>query len=59
MCSTSGTILVTIKRAIDVHLQHLTNAINHTLQANYLPDIVKQTKVMSVYNHLDLNILWL
>ena len=41
------------KRAIDVHLQHLTNAINHTLQANYFPDIVKQTKVMSVYKKLD------
>ena len=31
--STSGTIPVTIlKQTIDVHLQHLTNAINHKLQ---------------------------
>ena len=35
--STSGTIPVTIlKQTIDVHLQHLTNAINHTLQTNCL-----------------------
>ena len=37
--STSGTIPVTIlKQTIDVHLQGLTNAINHTLQTNCFPD---------------------
>ena len=35
--STSGTILVTIfKQNIDVNIQHLTNAINHTLQTMIL-----------------------
>ena len=54
MSSTSGTILVTIfKQTIDVHLQHLTNAINHTLQANCFPDKLKQSEVMPVYKKLD------
>ena len=35
--STSGTNLVTIfKQIIDVNIQHLTNAINHTLQTMIL-----------------------
>ena len=37
--STSGTIPVTIlKQTIDVHLQHLTNVINHSLQTNCFSD---------------------
>ena len=37
--SISGTIPVTIlKQIIDVHLQHLPNAIKHTLQRNCFPD---------------------
>ena len=52
--STSGTIPVTIlKQTIDVHLQHLTNAINYTLQTNCFPDKLKQSKVIPVYKMLD------
>ena len=52
--STSGTIPVTIlKQTIDVHLQHLTNAINHTLQTNCFPDKLKQSKIIPVYKNLD------
>ena len=52
--STSGTIPVTIlKQTIDVHLQHLTNAINYTLQTNCFPDKLKQSKVIPVYKKLD------
>ena len=37
--SISGTIPVTIlKQTIDVHLQHLTNVINHSLQTNCFSD---------------------
>ena len=51
--SISGTIPVTIlKQTIDVHLQHLTNAINHTLQTNCFPDKLKQSEVMPVYEKL-------
>ena len=40
---TSGTIPVTIlKQTINVPLQHLANAINHTLQTNIFPDKSKQ-----------------
>ena len=52
--STSGTIPVTIlKQTIDVHLQHLTNVINHTLQTNCFPDKLKQSEVIHVYKKLD------
>ena len=52
--SLSGTIPVTIlKQTIDVHLQHLTNAINHTLQTNCFPDKLKQSEVIPVYKKLD------
>ena len=52
---TSGTIQVTIlKQAIDVHLQHLTNAINHALQTNYFPNKSKQSEVTRVYKKVDL-----
>ena len=46
--STSGTIPVTIlKQTIAVYLQHLTNAINHTLQT------LKQSEVIPVYKKFD------
>ena len=52
--STSGTIPVTIlKQTIEVHLQHLTNAINHSLQTNCFPDKLKQSEVIPVYKMLD------
>ena len=52
--STSGTILVTIlKQTIDVHLQNLTNAKNHTLQTNCFPDKLKQSELVPVYKKLD------
>ena len=52
---TSGTIQVTIlKQAIDVHLQHLTNAINHALQTNNFPNKSKQSEVIRVYKKVDL-----
>ena len=52
--STSGTIPVAIlKQTIEVHLQHLTNAINHSLQTNYFPDKLKQSEVIPVYKMLD------
>ena len=52
--STSGTIPVTVlKQTIDVHSQHLTNAINHTLQTNCFPDKLKQSEVIPVYKKLD------
>ena len=52
--STSGTIPVAIlKQTIEVHLQHLTNAINHTLQENCFPDKLKQPEVIPVYKKLD------
>ena len=35
------------------HLQHLTNAINHTLQANSFPDKLKQSEVIPLYKKLD------
>ena len=51
--STSGTIPITIlKQTIDVHLQHLTNAINHTLQTSSFPHKLKQSKVIPVYKKL-------
>ena len=47
--STSETIPVTVpKQTVDVHLQHLTNAINHIQQTNCFPDKLKQSKVMIV-----------
>ena len=52
--STSGTIPATIlKETIDVHLQHLTNAINHTLETIVFPDKLKQSEVIPVYKKLD------
>ena len=52
--STSGTIPVTIlKKTTDVHLPHLTNTINHTLQTNCFPDKLKQSEVIPVYKKLD------
>ena len=52
---TSGTIQVTVlKQTIDVHLQHLTNAINHALQTNYFPNKSKQSEVIRVYKKVDL-----
>ena len=52
--STSGTIPATIlKQTNDVHLQYLTNAINHKLQANCFPDKLKQSEVIPVYKKLD------
>ena len=37
--SISGTIpVIILKQIIDVHLQHLTNVINHSLQANCFSD---------------------
>ena len=51
---TSGTIPVAIlKQTIDVHLQHLTNAINHTLQTNCFPDKLKQSEVIPIYKKLE------
>ena len=51
--TTSGTILVKIlKQTIDVHLQDLTYAINHTLQINCLPVKLKQPEVIPVYKSL-------
>ena len=53
--STSGTIPVTIlKQTINVPLQHLTNAINHTLQTNVFPDKSKQLEVIPICKKLDL-----
>ena len=52
--STSGAIPVRIlKQTIDVHLQHLTNAINHTLQTNCFLDKLKQSEVIPVNKKLD------
>ena len=52
--STSGTIPVAVlKQTTDVHLQHLTNTINHTLQTNCFPDKLKQSEVIPVYKKLD------
>ena len=48
--STSGTTPVTIhKKNIDVHLKHLTNALNHTLQKNCFPNKLKQSEIIPVY----------
>ena len=47
--STSGTILITIlKQTIDMHLHHLTNVVNHTLQTICFLDKLKQSKVIPV-----------
>ena len=52
--STSGMIPVTIpKQTIDFHLQHLTNATNHTLQTNCFPDKLKQAEVLPIYKKLE------
>ena len=40
-----------IKQSIDVHLKHLKNAANHTLQ-NYFPNKLKQSKVIPVYKKI-------
>ena len=51
--SISETIPVTIlKQTIDVHLQHLTNAINHTLQMNCFPDKLKRSEFITVFKKL-------
>ena len=42
-----------LKQTIDVHLQHLMNAIKHTLQTNCFPDKLKQSEVIPVYKKLD------
>ena len=53
--TTSGTILVKIlKQTIDVHLQDLIYAINHTLQINCFPVKLKQPEVIPVYKKLHL-----
>ena len=53
-CPTFGIIPVTtLKKTIDNHFQHLTNAINHTLQRNCLPHKLKQSEVISVYKKFD------
>lgn len=52
MSSVSEFILATIiKQSIDVHLQNLTNAVNHTLQNNF-PEESKQAKVIPVYKKI-------
>ena len=52
--STPGTIpLIILKQTIDVDLQHLTNAINHTLRTNCFPDKLKQSEVIPVFKKLD------
>ena len=52
--SISETIPVTIlKQTIDVHLQHLTNAINHKLQTSCFPDKLEQSEVIPVYKKLE------
>ena len=51
--SKSGTILVIFKQTTDVYLQHLTNAINHTLETNCFPDKLKQSEVIPVGKNLD------
>lgn len=40
-----------IKQSIDVHLQNLTNAVNHTLQNNFREES-KQAKVIPVYKKI-------
>ena len=53
--STSGTIPNTIfKQTMNVHLQHLTNALNHTLEKNCFPDKLKQSQVIPVFKKPDL-----
>ena len=53
--STSGTIPATIlKQTNYIHLQYLTNAINHKLQTNCFPDKLKQSEVIPVYKKLEL-----
>ena len=42
----------TASSSIDAHLQHLTNAINHTLQTNCFPNKLKQSEVIPVYKKL-------
>ena len=52
--SASGTIPVTVvKQTTDVHLQHLSNKMNHTLQTNCFPDKLKQSQVIPIYRKLD------
>ena len=52
--SACGTIPVRIlKQTIDVHLQHLKNAINYTLQPNCFRDKIKQSEVIPIYKKLD------
>ena len=41
--SITGTIsLKILQQTVDVRLKHLTNAVNHTLQAKYFPDKLRQ-----------------
>ena len=40
--------VIILKQTIDVHLQHLTNALNHALQTNYFPDELKQSEITSL-----------
>ena len=42
-----------LKQTIDVHLQHLTNTINHRIQTKCFPDKLKQSKDIAVYKKLD------
>ena len=51
--STYGAIPASIlKQTIEVHLKHLTNTINHFLKQSTFPDVLKQSKVVTVYKKL-------
>ena len=45
------TTALIIQESIDVHLKHLKNAVNHTLQ-NHFPNELKQLKVIPVYKKI-------
>ena len=52
--STFGCIPVTIlKDCIDVYLVHLTNSVNHSLQASVFQQKLKQPEVIPLYKKLD------
>ena len=52
--STYGAILASIlKQTIEVHLQYMTNTINHSLKESSFPDKLKQYEVIPVYKNLD------
>ena len=53
--STFGCIPVTIlKDCVNVYLVHLTNSVNHSLQASVFPQNLKQAEVIPLCKNLDL-----